>query len=334
MVNVFSRTLMAAGLVVGVAGAASAQQFTMKLSLPTVNDVSHEWMKAFKASVEDRTKGKVKVEIYPSNQLGQIPATVDGVSMGTIEATFPAIGFFVGLEPRFQILDTAGLFDGIEHGQKVFNDPEIRARLATFGESKGVEPLVTYLNGDLMIVSTKPIRTIADLKGMKIRTAGGTALHNEPLRSLGASPLSMPLGEVLPALQNKAIDGATAIHAVFIPFKYYDVAKTATYVPGSFVVAAGLVNRRWMKSLGPELEAIVREEARRHEPLFTTRGLEDNKRLGEAWVKNGGENIHLAAEDTKKYLEAVAAVVPKVTSANPKFKEDYDAFVAAAKKYR
>ena len=56
-----------------VASAASAQQFTMKLSSPTINDVTHEWMKAFKAGVEDRSKGRVKVEIYPANQLGQIP---------------------------------------------------------------------------------------------------------------------------------------------------------------------------------------------------------------------------------------------------------------------
>ena len=146
--------------------------------------------------------------------------------------------------------------------------------------------------------------------------------------------VSLPLGEVLPALQNKAIDGATAIHAVFIPFKYYDVAKTATYVPKSFVVASGLVNRKWMKSLGPELEAIVREEARRHETLFTSYGVPDTVRLKEAWEKNGGENITLPPDEAAKFLDAVGKVVPTVTARNAKFKEDYDAFVEAAKKHR
>ena len=256
MTPLFRRALVASAALLTLSGAAVAQQFTMKMSLPTINDVTHEYLKAFKASVEERSKNRIKVEIYPANQLGQIPATVEGVAMGTIEATFPAVGFYVGLEPRFQMLDTAGLFDSIEHGQKVMNDPAVRARLATFGEAAGVEPLTTYLNGNLMIVSMKPIRKVEDFKGMKIRTAGGTPLHNDPLKNLGASPVSLPLGEVLPALQNKTIDGATAIHAVFMPFKYYDVAKTATYVPSSYVVAAGLVNRKWMKSLGPEREAI------------------------------------------------------------------------------
>ena len=61
----------------------------MKLSSPTINDSNHEWMKLFKAGVEARSKGKVKVEMYPANQLGQIPATVDGVALGTIEFRCP-----------------------------------------------------------------------------------------------------------------------------------------------------------------------------------------------------------------------------------------------------
>src|SRR5262249_17789704 len=132
---------------------ASAQEFTMKLSTPTINDVTTTWMEAFKAGVEKRSNGRIKVEIYPANQLGPIPATVDGVALGTIEMTTPAVGFLIGLEPRFQTLDAAGLFDSIEHAEKVLNDPEIRQRLATFGESKGVEPLFTFVNGPLMILS-------------------------------------------------------------------------------------------------------------------------------------------------------------------------------------
>src|SRR5471032_522937 len=131
--------MVAIAAVMLLAGAASAQQFTMKLSSPTVNDAPHEWMKAFKAGVETRSNGRIKVEIYPANQLGQIPATVDGVALGTIEMTTPAVGFLIGLEPRFETFDAAGLFDSIEHGEKVLNDPEIRKRLAAFGETKGVE---------------------------------------------------------------------------------------------------------------------------------------------------------------------------------------------------
>ena len=80
----------------------------MKLSLPTINDVIHEYFKTLKAGVEARAGGRIKLEIYPANQLGQLPAVVEGVALGTIEAASSANGFWVSLEPRFQVLDARG----------------------------------------------------------------------------------------------------------------------------------------------------------------------------------------------------------------------------------
>ena len=250
--------LAAIAAVMLLANAASAQQFTMKLSSPTVNDAPHEWMKAFKAGVEQRSGGRIKVEIYPASQLGQIPATVDGVALGTIEFALPAVGFLIGLEPRFQVFDAAGLFDGVAQSQKVLADPTVRARLASFGEAKGVELLVVGNNGPLMVASHKAIRTAADFKGQKIRVPGPAPLHIQPFKKLGASPVSIPLGEVLPAMQNKTIDASISSFNVLTGFKYYDVTKTATYLPQSFLFVGGVVNRNFMKSIGPELATIVR----------------------------------------------------------------------------
>src|SRR5262250_159121 len=145
------------------ATAARAQQFTMKLSQPTINDVVHEYYKALKAGVEARTGGRIKLEIYPANQLGQLPAVVEGVALGTIEAAASANGFWVSLEPRFQVLDAPGMFDTLEQGFKVLNDPEIRARLATWGADKGVEVLAPSLYSQLMLLTHKGVRAVADL---------------------------------------------------------------------------------------------------------------------------------------------------------------------------
>ncbi len=328
------KTILAAALAAAFAVSAQAQQFVMKLSTPTVNDVSHEWMKAFKAGVEKRSGGRIRVEIYPASQLGQIPRTVEGVALGTIEMTIPAVGFLVGLEPRFLVFDAPGLFDSVEHGERVLADPAIRHRLSTFGASKGVEPLFTFLNGPLMLLSHKPVRSLADFKGQKIRVPGGAPLHLEPFRKLGASPLSMPLGEVMPSMQNRTIDGFIAAFAVFNAFKYYDVAKDLTQLPGSFLVGAGLVNRQYFKSLGPELEAMVRDEARKDEVLFSTWGVEDLKRIRSSWESHGGRTIELPAAEAKRYLEETTSVLPPILAANPQLKEDYEALVAAARKYR
>ena len=315
------------------ASAAHAQQFTMKLSSPTINDVSHEWMKAFKAGVEGRTGGRVKVEMYPANQLGQIPRTVEGVVLGTIEFTAPAVGFFIGLEPRFQVLDAPGLFDSMEHGNRVFEDPEIRKRLATFGAGKGVEPLITFVHGPMGLVSHKAIRGLDDFKGQKIRVPGGAPVHVEPFRKLGVAPISMPLGEVLPAMQNRAVDGLIASTSVFNAFKYYDVAKAQTMLPGTFLVAAGLVNRKFMKSLG-EHEAVVRDEAQKAQRLFSTWGVEDAARVNKAWEERGGAVINFPAAESTKYLDQVRQAVAPILASSAQSKEDYEALVAAAKRHR
>jgi TRAP-type transport system periplasmic protein len=294
----------------------------------------HEWMKAFKAGVESRSNARMKVEIYPANQLGQIPATIEGVALGTIEFTAPAVGFLNSLDPRFQTLDAAGLFDSIEHGQKVLTGPDIRRRLSEFGERAGVEPLITFLNGPMTLVSHRPVRNVADMKGLKLRVPGAAALHVEPFKKVGAIPVSLPLGEVLPALQNKGIDGAVAGFTVFTAFKYYDVARSATFLPGTWLVAAGMVNRQFLKSLGPDLEAIVRDEAKKAEVVFSTYGVTDIARIRNVWESNRGEAISMSAEDARAYLDQVTSVVPGVLQNNSKMKEDYEALTAASRRYR
>jgi len=328
------RRICIAGALLAVALSASAQPFTMKLSSPTINDVSQEWMKAFKAGVESRSGGKIKVEIYPAGQLGPIPRTVEGVALGTIEMVLPATGFLAALEPRFVVFDAPGLFDSMQHAQRVFADPEIRKRLASFGATKGVEPLVTFAHGPLMLLAHRPIRGVADFKGQKIRVPGGAPMHIEPFRKLGASPVSIPLGEVMPAMQNHTIDGFIAGLTVFTSFKYYDVAKGLTRLPGSHLIAAGLVNRNFMKSLGPDLEAMVREESRKAESLFSGWGVEDVERGRKIWAQNGGENIEMPPAETQRYLAETTGVLPALLAANPQLKEDYEALVAAARRTR
>jgi TRAP-type transport system periplasmic protein len=331
------RRLAMTGIVASALVAAApvgAQQFTMKLSQPTINDVTYEYFKRLKAGIESRAGGKIKVDIYPANQLGQLPAVVEGVALGTIEAAASANGFWISLEPRFQVLDAPGLFDSVSHGFKVLNDPAIRARMANWGADKGVEILAPSLYSPLMLLSHKAVRAPGDLQGQKIRTQGGAPIQVEPLKKLGVIPVSLPLGEALPAMQNKTIDGMVGAAAPYVAFKYYDIAKPMTYLPSTLFAAPVVVNRQWLKSLGPELEKIVREESRKAEDAFGDWNINDIKSKEEAWKANGGEIITMSPDDSKRYVDLVAPVAASILSANPKVKEDYEALLAAAKSYR
>jgi TRAP-type transport system periplasmic protein len=317
-----------------LASTASAQQYTMKISCPTVNDMNVEYMKAMKAGIEPRTNGRIKVEPYPANQLGQIPRTVEGVALGTIEMTLVASGFFVGIDPRYLVFDAVGLFDNMDHGNRVFQDPAIRKRLSAFSADKGIELLITYAANPNMVLAHKPIRTLADFNGQKIRVPGAAPLQVEPFRHFGTSALSMPLGEVLPAMQNRTIDGAVAGLTVFPGFKYYDVAKGMTYLPGSYLILTGGVSRAFMKSIGPELEKIVRDVSRDAEKLFFTWLPEDVERAKKNWTANGGELITLPPADQKRFIDDVNQVTASVLASQPAIKVEYDALRAAAQKHR
>jgi TRAP-type transport system periplasmic protein len=319
-------------LVCAFTAAAGAQQFTMKISSPTVNDTTQEWAKEFAAALKARVGDKIKVEFYPASQLGQIPATVEGVAMGTIEGTVPASGFFIGLEPRMQVFDAPGLFKDMAHAQRVFADPAVRARLATFASAKGLEMVAVFAHGPLNLVSHKPIRKVADFQGQKIRVPGAAPLQVRPFEKLGAHPVSMPLGEVLSAMQNRTIDGLIASAAVFSAFKYYDVAKAQTSLPGAFLIAPVMVNKDWLNSLGPELGKAVREEAFNAQRKVEKYAIQDVERTAEVWKKHGGEIIMLPEAEAKAYLAQVESIAPAVLGSNPAMKSDFELLSETARR--
>ena len=315
-----------------LAAGSAAAQHTMKLSTSTSGDALVEWLNVFAKGVTTSTGGKVKAEVYPASQLGPIPRTVEGVALGTIEMSLNASGFYEGLEPRFAVLNTPGLFDSLEHAYAVIHDPQLLKRIATFGEAKGVEALTLIVPSQYAILSHKAVNRLEDFKGQKIRVPG-SPIQMEALRRLGANPLSMPFGEIVPALQNRSIDGVYVGTTLFTALKFYDIAKPMTLLPSHWATTVPLVNRKFMKSLG-EHEKTVRAEAQTADAHILKWAAEDIQRSAQIWEKNGGKHIHLPPADAKRFIdESLAATMPLLT-ATPQAKEDYQAFDAAARRHR
>lgn len=325
--------VLAVAMLCGGTAVQAQQTFTMKLSSPAINDVTHEWMKLFKAAVEPRAKGRLKVEIYPANQLGPLPRTVEGVALGTIELTFGAVGYFAAYDPRFEALEVAGLFDDVTHANRVMADPEVRKRLAGYGAAKGIESLACVANGPSAVASTKPLRTPDDFKGVKLRTTGTTPMQVNPMRALGASPIAMPIGEALPSMQNKTIDAAMAGPVLFIGFKYYDVVKQFTLLPKSYLMACAVANKDFLTSLGPELEQIVREEAQRAQTAVVPKFQVELDAIRRTWEQNGGAVYEFSPADATRYLSVVSGATAAATSA-PAVKPEIDVLEAAARRLR
>ena len=210
-------------------GAAQAQDktFVMKVTLPTINDAPHQFAKDFAALVEKDFGGRIKGEVYPASQLGSIPRQIEGVQFGAIQVADVPPEFFVGIDERFEVMAAPGLVDSIEHGQRVAADPAVRKLMLGLGANKGLHGVGLMMAQPTCIISKTPIRHLADFKGKKVRIFA-SQFQSTAFERLGATPVAMTLGDVLPALQQGAIDGSIAGIGPFVHLHFVDAAKYVT----------------------------------------------------------------------------------------------------------
>lgn len=313
-----------------------AQEHVLKVSIASapVDDAVFGWIHEFERRVEERTEGRIDVQLYYAGQLGSIPATIEGVAMGTVEVAFSLVGFLSAVDPRYQVLDASGLFDDEAHASRVFRDPEVRRMFSEFGLQSDTELFALFTNGQTALASRTPVSEVADFSGLKIRTGGATPLVNRPLENLGAAPVSLSLGEVLPSIQTGVLDGAIANLQVFTSFQYADVAGEATYLPGNFLVVSALISRDFLRRLGPELEAIVREEAENALAVYDEKSPSDRTAFEQAWIDSGGNLNTLSETESEFFLNATSAAVDEVLAQDPRLRADYEVLAEAAERTR
>jgi TRAP-type C4-dicarboxylate transport system substrate-binding protein len=254
-------TMGVAGALLMQTPAAQAQAgktFVMKLSTATINDTQHEWFKRFGAMVEKNSGGRIKAEIYPASQLGSIPRQIEGVQFGSIQGWMGPPEFLVGVDERFEAPSAPGLFSSIDQVMKVFQEPAIQKMIYSWGDAKGLEGVGFAPIGPTSILTRKPTSKLADIQGMKIRVLA-SPFQLELMRRLGASPIAMTLADVMPALQQGTIDGVMTTITVHTTLHYYDVGKSILQTEQPFVNSIGVMSKRWMASLPPDLQKVVRD---------------------------------------------------------------------------
>jgi TRAP-type transport system periplasmic protein len=215
--------LFGAVLPCAMSGGAMAQDksaIVMKLAAATLNDAQHEWMKRFAVAIETNSNGRIKAEIYPASQLGAIPRMIEGTQLGSIQIWVGPPEFLVGVDPRFEILSAPGLFQNEQQVVKTIADPEFSKTFLGVGTGKGLIGASLFVYGPMAFAMRTPLRTLADLKGKKVRVLA-SPFQTEQLARLGATGVPMTLGDVLPALQQGTLDGTLSALPVFTSLQYY-----------------------------------------------------------------------------------------------------------------
>jgi len=253
--------VLAAGAMACLSSAAHAQAdkvFVMKLTTATINDTQHEWFKRFAALVEKDSGGRIKPEIYPASQLGSIPRQIEGVQFGSIQAWMGPPEFLVGVDERFEAMSAPGLFSSVDQVMKVAQDPSIQKAFYAQGEPKGLTGFGFAPIGPSSILTKKQVTKLVDLAGMKIRVLA-SPFQLELIRRMGASPIAMTLADVLPGLQQGTIDGTLTTMTIYTTMHYYDVGKFVIQTDQPYVNSIGVVSKKWMDTLPPDLQKIVRD---------------------------------------------------------------------------
>jgi TRAP-type C4-dicarboxylate transport system substrate-binding protein len=184
-----------------------------------------------------------------------------------------------------------------------------------------------------VVLSRRPIATLADFKGKKIRVFP-SPLQIEPMKQLGALPVPMAFGEVLGALQNGTIDGLLAGIPVLTPFKFYDAAKPVTEIHPSIVVSTLVVNKRWFDSLPGDVRAAITEAGAKvdREAYGFAGALVE--RANKGWVDNGGQLLKLPAAEQAKMMADLKALGARILAEKPEVKAEYDELLKVAERAR
>jgi TRAP-type transport system periplasmic protein len=318
-------------LALGVAAAPGLAQPVMKVGTATINDVQHEWAKRFADRVGQQAAGKLKVEVYPAEQLGNNARMLEGLTIGTVEAVIGPPEFIVGVDPRFQIVGAPGLVKDLQHAARLTQDAKFREALFGFGEPKGIKGIALAVYGGNAYATRKPVRTLADFQGMKIRVLA-SPMHTVPLAKIGATGVPMAPSEAVQAIASGAIDGARTGITIFTTFKYYDLVKTVTIADGDgMIFSMFYVGKNWFDRLPKDLQKVVADAAKALEPEMNQYTIELNRKAEEEWKARGGEVIRIKGPDQAEFEKRMRAGADEVAQKNPRIKDAYELMAARAK---
>jgi TRAP-type C4-dicarboxylate transport system substrate-binding protein len=305
----------------------------MKITLPAVSDPSHLFAKNYAAAIERDSGGRIKTEVYPASQLGAIPRQIEGTQFGAIQCAIIPPEFFVGIDERFAVLAAPGVVDSVEHAHRLTLDPATLKLILALGADKGLHGAGLFLNGMSSVIATKPIRHVSDFKGKKIRTLA-SKFQTEPFNRLGATPVVMTLGDVLPALQQGTLDGSVGSVVIFTPMHFQEAAKylTETGQPPVFVVVE--ISKRWYDALPADLQKIVDGDAAKEAVALHPHMVEMYNNARKGWSDAGGELISLPPDEQTMMMKTLSSVGADVSSSNPTLSAAYKAVTAGAERTR
>ncbi len=288
------RTVAGVLLALAATGAATAAEFTLRLNhtLPAVS-IRQTHAELFRDTIAKATNGRIEVQIFPAGQLYRNDQdTIKALRSGAIEGGMVTTGDLGLFEPAFNLYEAPFLYPDYAHLDAVIDSPvgkEVFDRL----ERLGLKALAhTDAGSAALFIKPRPVHTVDDLKGMRLRAAAGQ-IQIKAFELMGVSSIQLPFPDVAPALERGVIDGLVSTPAAASSAKLGELAKNVTWTRHQLFPPVIVVNLAWWNRLPPDL----REAVQNAMPAFTREArrinVEAEKKALETLRKQGATIIEL-----------------------------------------
>ena len=210
----------------------------------------------FKELAEERTKGRVKIEVYPNSQLYKDKEELEALQLGSVQMLAPSLAKFGPLGVKeFEVFDLPFIFKDQAAFRAITEGP-VGAGLFQKLESKGIQGLAFWDNGFHIMSANRPLHAVADFKGLKMRIQSSKVLDAQ-MRALGAIPQVMAFSELYQALQSGVVDGTEGVPSNFYTQKIYEVQKHITLSNHGHLAYAVIVNKKFWDGLPADIRTIL-----------------------------------------------------------------------------
>jgi tripartite ATP-independent transporter DctP family solute receptor len=301
--------LFAVGLVLPVGSDAADPQYVIRYaSIMPVNHHITQSQYNFAKLINEKSGGRVKVEVFPSGQLFSDKDMVKAIPEGALDVGAVTLALFTGLVPAAQVSDLTMFFKDRDHHIR-FEDSAGGEILKKEVEKKGVKFINWLWTAEGTVFCTnKPIRKMEDLKGLRIRSHGEVV--SEALKAMGAVPVFLGGGEVYMGIQRGTIDGTIGGFSNIVSRKFYEVSKHITIIPGfQFVTYWVLANKNKWESLPPDIQKIILEAGQEAQRWDRNEEIQDAI-TGEEFLKSKKITPYtLPEQEVEKIRQAVRPAV-------------------------
>jgi len=263
-------------------------------------------MHKFKAHVEQKTNGGIKVELYPNIQLGSDKEVMESIKVGVAHMNLPSPSVVTNFVKDFSIISLPYIFPSQKAANAVADGPWGQSLLEKLDKAGFVGLGFGDFGFREMTNSVRPVEKLEDFKDLKIRTMQNPT-HLATFRALGANPTAMAWSEVFTALQQGVIDGQENPLMQIYTFKLNEVQKYLTLTDHCYDMVVFVVGKKWYNTLsGGEKQALQEATEIAKEHMRASVREEDAKAL--EGIRASGTQVTVLEPAEKKRIRDTAMV--------------------------